>query len=316
MMRLWAFPRHRPQIYAPTGRSLAGAQALYSYGRNLPTAVRLGISSTLALPGVRRLVSEPTEVELPMSESTWQSVLATGSDVVGLRNWALFRSSWRERRFLVFAFDARHRCTGVIHVFDRDEATFHPNVQAELFRIPKIIDSRDIGRWHLRIVEPLPVRHRPHPWDPVGLHAIARDIARVLAETLARPVEASESWVPIHGDLTPWNLRVDGRGRVWLLDWEWATWGPRIADILRYAITYRSLVSDDPSDMTAWISQELVLDEDTLADAARYWLAHRIYRRDVEHLSRIEGSNGVKAIRDQNQIEALVLEMLAEGSLP
>jgi aminoglycoside phosphotransferase (APT) family kinase protein len=35
----------------------------------------------------------------------------------------------------------------------------------------------------------------------------------------------------MHGDLTPWNLRRVA-GRVWLLDWEAAGWGPPGADLV------------------------------------------------------------------------------------
>ncbi|QDP95173.1 phosphotransferase [Microlunatus elymi] len=37
-------------------------------------------------------------------------------------------------------------------------------------------------------------------------------------------------WVPAHGDLSPWNLRVDHRGKLWLFDWEDATVAPPGAD--------------------------------------------------------------------------------------
>jgi len=33
-----------------------------------------------------------------------------------------------------------------------------------------------------------------------------------------------------HRDLTPWNLRRDHRGKVWLIDWEDVGWAPRGAD--------------------------------------------------------------------------------------
>jgi hypothetical protein len=311
MMRVWAFPRHRPQVYAPTGRTLAAAQDLYSYGRELPTLVRLGISKACLLAGVRRLVSEPAEIQLPMSGTAWRDLLEAGAEILDLRSWALFRSSWRERRFLVFAFDAQHRCAGVIHVFHHDEITFHPTVQGSTFRIPEIIDSRDIGEWHLRAVEPLPALHRPHPWDPPRLREITADVASTLADSIERPIDTPETWVPIHGDLTPWNLRIDRRTQAWLLDWEWASWGPRAADLLRYALTHRSLDVDDPAEIHSWITRELTLEEDVLADAAVYWLTHRIYRSDIEHVSRIEDSAGVKAIRRQSLLETQVLEMLA-----
>lgn len=37
-------------------------------------------------------------------------------------------------------------------------------------------------------------------------------------------------WLPAHGDLSPWNLRVDHRGKLWLYDWEDAGSAPAGAD--------------------------------------------------------------------------------------
>lgn len=37
-------------------------------------------------------------------------------------------------------------------------------------------------------------------------------------------------WLPAHGDLSPWNLRIDHRGKLWLYDWEDAGTAPAGAD--------------------------------------------------------------------------------------
>ncbi len=55
------------------------------------------------------------------------------------------------------------------------------------------------------------------------LRTFTADLAVRLAD-LPRPADADPDAVPIHGDLTPWNLRRTRRGLA-LFDWESAGWG-------------------------------------------------------------------------------------------
>lgn len=59
------------------------------------------------------------------------------------------------------------------------------------------------------------------------LDVITREIREALMGQLPT-APPDDSWVPMHGDLTPWNLR---RGNAfYLVDWEDAGWGPPAAD--------------------------------------------------------------------------------------
>jgi hypothetical protein len=51
---------------------------------------------------------------------------------------------------------------------------------------------------------------------------------------LPRPKDVPDRWEPLHGDLTPWNLRQTRTG-LWLVDWEMAGWAPPGADEICYA---------------------------------------------------------------------------------
>lgn len=69
--------------------------------------------------------------------------------------------------------------------------------------------------------------HRPCRQLPSGFE---EELTAVLS---AHPGLASHDhpdWSPAHGDLSPWNLRVDHRGRLWLYDWEDAAPAPTGAD--------------------------------------------------------------------------------------
>ena len=49
-----------------------------------------------------------------------------------------------------------------------------------------------------------------------------------------RPPGVPDHYVPIHGDITPVNVRMDTKGQVWLVDWDKVDWGPPLGDELRH----------------------------------------------------------------------------------
>lgn len=63
------------------------------------------------------------------------------------------------------------------------------------------------------------------------LRTFEHDLASRLAE-LPRP-DGDHALVPVHGDLTPWNLRRTPRGLA-LFDWEAAGWGASGTDLANY----------------------------------------------------------------------------------
>lgn len=72
------------------------------------------------------------------------------------------------------------------------------------------------------------------------LNAVSLDIETALS-TMRRSANMSDTWRPMHGDLTPWNLRRLRDGRLTLLDWEDASWGPDGADEVLYRATEAAL---------------------------------------------------------------------------
>lgn len=66
----------------------------------------------------------------------------------------------------------------------------------------------------------------------VPLHTFASDLAIRLA-SLPKAATTADDAVPIHGDLTPWNLRRTRRGLA-LFDWESAGWGAPGSDVATY----------------------------------------------------------------------------------
>lgn len=112
-------------------------------------------------------------------------------------------------------------------------ATKHPT-----FSAPQLMMSGEMEGWSYLVTSPLPPgRHRMHTnGPPPGLFS---DVKAALTGLEPDP-DVPDHWSPMHGDLTPWNLRTFGRG-AWLIDWENTAWGPPGADEVLYRATTEAL---------------------------------------------------------------------------
>jgi len=90
-----------------------------------------------------------------------------------------------------------------------------------------------------------PMTSRPHvPEDNAPVDDVVAELQERLSG-LPRPPDTPVHWTPMHGDLTPWNLRSSS-GQRWLLDWEDAGYGPPGADALYYRVTCASVRIEAP----------------------------------------------------------------------
>lgn len=103
--------------------------------------------------------------------------------------------------------------------------------------IPRVLASGEVGMWRFVVTEPIPSsRHVPaRSVDSETLEWIADSLSGVVGQ---QPIEGH---VPIHGDLTPWNVRRLTDGRYAIFDWENAGWGPRGADSSYFIASSRAL---------------------------------------------------------------------------
>jgi hypothetical protein len=108
------------------------------------------------------------------------------------------------------------------------------------FHSPSPLAGGAEGEWEWLALSPMPLfPHRPARRPPVA--RIVADIQDRLAPVLERTAVPAH-WRPMHGDLTPWNMRRVGPRALWLLDWEEVGWGPPGADEVYYSVTASALL--------------------------------------------------------------------------
>ncbi len=301
----YAFPRGRPQFFASAVPDLARASASYGYGRSIPYLARVGVRVAILLPGVRSALVTRQPYVLPCGVGTLAGLL----DELGIPetySTVTYQSEWAEDRFSILFYHSG-KLAGFLQVRPENDDYVYPQRQMSAFRFPEVLAEAVTRGWHGRLIEPLPTLHRPYEWNGEALPEIASQASKTLLGTLTRPKDLQDHWVPIHGDLTPWNLRVDRHGRLWLIDWEYARWGPPLADLLRFAAAELSITVDEPPDIALRVAERLG-DGEALTEAATYWLSHPIFASADPQASDRSPASMSRGLR-----EAQALRLLADG---
>ena len=280
---VWAFPRGKPQVFANTPRGLGNGISVYAFGRQVPTAVQVAAVAQMAVPGLRSLVAERHDRPDPVCGwNLWDGIL----DRVGRipqrvpEDWLYFRSQWAKQRSSALALDEFGTPLFLVVVEPRGTASVHPDSSVRSFRVPACLDSFEYDGWHVRVVEPLPKYHRATAWEPARIRRVVEDIPQSLDGILRRPSTTPAHWGPLHGDFVPWNLRESTGGRLWLVDWEDAGWGPPLADAVRYLVADCSLKGTSPLETSRVIQQTFDKDSVDLEEVATFWLQHRNFQPD------------------------------------
>jgi glycosyltransferase involved in cell wall biosynthesis len=272
---VWAFPRGKPQVFANSARTIGNGIAVYAFGRQVPRAVQAAAAHS-ALPGLRSVVSERHDRPDPVcgwrrwDELVDQALRRTGATA---HDWLYFRSQWGKQRSSALALDSRGRPLFLVFIEPAGSASIHPDFSAPSFRVPACLDRFAQDGWQVRVIESLPRYHRAPVWDHGRIRRVVEDVPRALDGLLPRPAGTPRHWVRQHGDLVPWNLR-DGGGRLWLVDWEDACWGPPWADLVRYFVAHHSVRGAAPQGIAA-VARQTFPDGVDLFEVAQFWLQHR-----------------------------------------
>lgn len=306
----YAFSRGRAQFFASHAHDLAKASEFYGFGRSLPLPLRLGVTAVLFVPGLRRGLIAPHSFAPPCGEDTLANLLLQ-LNVPGRRSLVFYQRRGQFDHFAALIYSSS-RAFGFVQVRPEQERFPYPEVQMLAFRFPRAKGEVSLDGWHARLLELLPGFHRPYAWNSDVVPEVASQASRVLASVLPRPHGTPDHWRPIHGDLTPWNLRVDRRGRVWLIDWERSRFGPPLADIFRHAITDATLTLREPETIATLVAERLGGMGEDLREAARFWLSDPIFA-DVEDLREGIGQQSwPDSDWDRGVVEYEAIRLLAE----
>lgn len=261
-------------------RSRQGALAGISLiTRSRPAALlaQWGLFCAVAALGPGILPGERVRWEPPGDSARWGDLVASLGTFDDL---ALYERPQASRTGLAALLLRQGRPVGFLKLrddpaeLDREHRAMTALAQArpETFRLPRVLDRGAAAGWHWMTMEAMP----PRPAAParrIALPRMSADIERCLEASLPRPHGTPDHWRPMHGDLTPWNLRRNGRGLPWLIDWEDAAWAPPGADQVYYAVTSAAVLGRRGGSPP----------EPGHAEAARFWLERLTARSADDH---------------------------------
>jgi hypothetical protein len=237
------WPPTRGALLLPADAREAAAAAVALEASCRPAALlarRLG-AGWIERVGAAAVPGPAAEWEPPLAPDEWDALLAALRDVAGpFGAFAVWeRRQPRRRGFGLLLHGPRGPAAFVkLRPAPADGLRTERQVleraghdAAYAFRFPAVLGTGRAGAWRWVAISVIPPFHHP-PADP-KLGMVAADVQRLLRD-LPRPPGTPPHWLPMHGDLTPWNLREDAVGRLWLYDWERAAWAPPGADAVLY----------------------------------------------------------------------------------
>jgi hypothetical protein len=108
------------------------------------------------------------------------------------------------------------------------------------FRTPRILAHGVLNGHVYQLFTPLPEGRQRHPPADPGLIASVIDEVQTKLTALPKPTDSPSHHVMGHGDFSQRNLRLAADSNLWLFDWEYAGWTPRLADEIRYWATWHA----------------------------------------------------------------------------
>ncbi|QXJ24371.1 phosphotransferase [Actinomadura graeca] len=264
-------------IPARSRRGALAGVSLITRSKTVALAAQWALYGAVAAFGTRVVPGPRVRWEPPGGPERWEALATRVGPFDGL---ALYERPQASRTGLAAVLLRSGRPVGFLKLrdepgeLDREERALSafPGGRAEGFRVPRVLDRGETAGWHWMVIEAMPPRPA-RPVRGVALEPLLTDLQRRLKEVLPRPQEVPAHWVPMHGDLTAWNLRHCGPGEPWLIDWEDAAWAPPGADLVYYEATHTT-VFGKPSSPGAGRGH---------AEAAEFWLKRVALRSDADH---------------------------------
>ena len=235
-------------IWVPRSGRRAAAAGLSLYSPCLPVAVfaqrllYLGVRvlGSGAIPGRRESWTDPVD------EPVWEELLETWHELFG--SWdsiALYHRPQIGRVGFSGLLLDRGRGVAFIRVSptpDRIEREFAAmegicSAGPSSFRVARPRAWGITQSWGWLATESVPNYPLGALRSEARRHGVTNEIGTILSAVLERPADVPAHWVPGHGDFAPWNVRTELSGRVWVIDWEDASYAPPGADRLYSDLT-------------------------------------------------------------------------------
>lgn len=256
--RMKAFPVGRRGVLLPLDdrRTAALGICLYTASKPFVVALQGAAHRLVRVAGSRGLPGRTELWHPPGSPVAWRSLVATWQDALGpFDGLALYRRRQQARTGLTLLLTREGKALAVVKLREHggcalevEQAALEvaARFQPRSFRTPRPLGTGVVDQFSWSAQEA--VFSAPHkPVLRAGhelfeeLSACLRGFAFERSSDAARPEDSTPGLVTAHNDLTPWNLRRDRSGRVWLFDWEDVGPAPQDSDRAYFFATARSL---------------------------------------------------------------------------
>lgn len=237
------FPPSKGNLLVPlSSRADAlAAMALYPSCRPRAVALHRAALAWVRLFGPAALPGGALAWRPDVSDAAWEALRAAWGEVLGPWNAeAVLERPQRAAKGWSMLAIAGGRPVGFVKVRPGDEGLEAEHRALALvaarrptsFVAPRPIARGTVDGWDWLAVEPIPTA-TPTPRSRPPLGEILAEVEDALSGWPAGS-DVPDRWRPMHGDLTPWNLRPTPDGGWALFDWENAAWGPPGADRVLY----------------------------------------------------------------------------------
>ena len=277
------FPWRRRGVLVPTGdrRTAALGVCMFTASKRTVLAAQTASFWLVRVAGTRVLPGRSQQWTAPFATDLWPALVAEWRSRFGAFDaMAVYQRRQAERDGLTLLLTRKGAGVAIVKV--RTEGASLQREQQALvaaagarhasFRVPTSLGSGSVGE-ALHWSAQTSVFERPHHPVLEAPEGLFEDVRACLERIPGHPARTADLELA-HNDLTPWNLRRDHRGRVWLYDWE--DWGTEVAgsDAVYFHATAAALTGRpmpaglSPAAIERWRRVVLARESHTPADIA------------------------------------------------
>jgi hypothetical protein len=165
----------------------------------------------------------------------WSAIIEVAARTVGPSRLAIYRPPQHDRLGCAVLLIGPDDAVGFLKIRPREDVGLAREIEslaalggpdADTW-IPDLLQEGTWGPWRYALTSPIPTTmHVPSSGE--ALDSLMENAYRRLIGVLGDP--PVQGYEPMHGDLTPWNVRALRDGRTAVFDWEDAGWAPPGAD--------------------------------------------------------------------------------------